>query len=166
MGTIKGLKDVELRFETNGVVDAINFKEADVVKRGDIIAVLNQQDAILKLEYAQAKLKTSQTQMLTAKKKLEKSEWVGEIGKRMEFVDLVCVDSYPIQGQFGESFFNKFLDGHNNSYTWKTGLNLRGDIVSFKATVKAHEEFRGKKSAILTRGVILQRKEAENHAVL
>lgn len=80
MGTIKGIKEIELRFEVNGVIDAINFKEADIIKRGDTIAALNQQDAILKLEYAQSKLKTSQTQMLTAKKKLEIHQKLYSIG--------------------------------------------------------------------------------------
>jgi RND family efflux transporter MFP subunit len=80
MGTIKGLKEIELRFETNGVIEAINFKEGDLIKTGDTIAVLNQQDAILKLEYSQAKLKTTQTQMLTAKKKLEVHQRLYELG--------------------------------------------------------------------------------------
>jgi len=80
MGAIKGFKEIELRFENNGVIDAINFKEADFIKRGDTIAVLSQQDAILKLEYSQSKLKTSQTQMLTAKKKLEIHQKLYELG--------------------------------------------------------------------------------------
>jgi RND family efflux transporter MFP subunit len=80
MGTIKGLREIELRFEVNGVIDTINFKEADLIKKGDTIAALNQQDAILKLEYAQSKLKTSQTQMLTAKKKLQIHQKLYNIG--------------------------------------------------------------------------------------
>ena len=80
MGTIKGIKEVELRFEANGLIEAVNFKEGDFIKRGDVIAVLNQQDSILKLEYAQSKLKTSQTQMLTAKKKLEIHQKLYQLG--------------------------------------------------------------------------------------
>ena len=80
MGTIKGNREIEMRFEVNGVIEAINFKEGDFIKRGDTIAVLNQQDAILKLEYAQSKLKTSQTQMLTAKKKLEIHQKLYQLG--------------------------------------------------------------------------------------
>lgn len=80
MGTIKGNKEIELRFETNGVIEAINFREGDFVKKGDTVAVLNQQDAILKLEYAESKLKTSQTQMLTAKKKLEVHQKLYQLG--------------------------------------------------------------------------------------
>jgi RND family efflux transporter MFP subunit len=51
-----------------------------LIKRGDTIATLNQQDAILKLEYSQTKLKTVQTQMLEAKKKLEVHQGLYEIG--------------------------------------------------------------------------------------
>jgi len=80
MGTIKGVREIELRFEANGVIDAINFREGDFIKKGDVVAVLNQQDAILKLEYSQSKLKTSQTQMLTAKKKLEIHQKLYELG--------------------------------------------------------------------------------------
>jgi RND family efflux transporter MFP subunit len=80
MGTIKGIREIELRFEVNGVIDAINFKEGDLLKKGDTIAALNQQDAILKLEYSQSKLKTAQTQMLTAKKKLEIHQQLYQIG--------------------------------------------------------------------------------------
>lgn len=80
MGTIKGNKEIELRFETNGVIEAINFKEGDFLRGGDTIAALNQQDVILKLEYAQSKLKTSQAQMLTAKKKLEIHQKLYQLG--------------------------------------------------------------------------------------
>jgi membrane fusion protein, multidrug efflux system len=71
MGTIKGDREVELRFESNGIVDSINFFEGDLVRRGDIIATLAQKDALLKLEYAKSKLKTQQLAEEAAKKKLE-----------------------------------------------------------------------------------------------
>ena len=71
MGTIKGDREVELRFESNGIVDSINFFEGDLVRRGDIIATLAQKDALLKLEYAKTKLNTQQFAEQAAKKKLE-----------------------------------------------------------------------------------------------
>jgi membrane fusion protein, multidrug efflux system len=71
MGTIKGDREVELRFESNGLVDSINFFEGDLVRRGDIIATLAQKDALLKLEYAKSKLKTQQLAEEGAKKKLD-----------------------------------------------------------------------------------------------
>jgi len=71
MGTIKGDREVELRFESNGIVDSINFFEGDLVRRGDIIATLVPKDALLKLEYSKTKLKTQQFSEEAAKKKLE-----------------------------------------------------------------------------------------------
>jgi membrane fusion protein (multidrug efflux system) len=71
MGTIKGDREVELRFSTNGIIDSINFFEGDMVRKQDIIATLEQKDQLLKLEYAKSKLKTQETAELAAKKKLE-----------------------------------------------------------------------------------------------
>jgi RND family efflux transporter MFP subunit len=71
MGTIKGDREVELRFATNGIVDSINFFEGDLVRRGDIIATLEQKDALLKLEYAKIKLRTQKFTEESAEKKLE-----------------------------------------------------------------------------------------------
>ena len=71
MGTIKGDREVELRFESSGLVDSINFFEGDLVRKGDIIATLAQKDALLKLEYSKTKLRTQQFAEEAAKKKLE-----------------------------------------------------------------------------------------------
>jgi membrane fusion protein, multidrug efflux system len=71
MGTVKGDREVELRFASNGIVDSINFFEGDLVRKGDIVATLEQKDAVLKLEYSKTKLKTQQFVEESAKKKLE-----------------------------------------------------------------------------------------------
>ncbi len=56
MGTIKGFKEVDLKFETNGILESFNFEEGERVQEGDIIANLNQRDALLKLKYAELEL--------------------------------------------------------------------------------------------------------------
>jgi len=71
MGTIKGDKEVELRFPVNGIVDSVNFFEGDLIRKGDIISTLEQKDALLKLEYSKSKLKTQEIAEQAAKKKLE-----------------------------------------------------------------------------------------------
>jgi membrane fusion protein, multidrug efflux system len=71
MGTIRGDREVELRFTTNGIINSINFFEGDIVRRGDIIATLDQKEALLKLEYTRIKLRTQQFAEEAAKKKLE-----------------------------------------------------------------------------------------------
>jgi membrane fusion protein (multidrug efflux system) len=53
MGNIKGFKEVDLRFETSGILESFNFEEGERIQEGDIIANLNQRDALLKLKYAE-----------------------------------------------------------------------------------------------------------------
>jgi len=57
MGNIKGLKEIELRFETSGILESFNFEEGERVQEGDIIANLNQRDALLKLKYSELEVK-------------------------------------------------------------------------------------------------------------
>ena len=53
MGNIKGVREIELKFETNGILESFNFEEGERIQEGDIIANLNQRDALLKLKYAE-----------------------------------------------------------------------------------------------------------------
>ncbi|UCD55305.1 MAG: efflux RND transporter periplasmic adaptor subunit [Candidatus Omnitrophota bacterium] len=53
MGNIKGFKEVDLRFETNGILESFNFEEGERIQEGDIMANLNQRDSLLKLKYAE-----------------------------------------------------------------------------------------------------------------
>ncbi|HNX90521.1 MAG TPA: efflux RND transporter periplasmic adaptor subunit [Candidatus Omnitrophota bacterium] len=56
MGRIAGFKEIDLRFESNGVMESFNFEEGERILEGDIIASLNQKDALLKLKYASLEL--------------------------------------------------------------------------------------------------------------
>jgi membrane fusion protein (multidrug efflux system) len=56
MGTIKGGSEIELRFQIQGTIAAFNFHEGDKVRKGEIIARLDQSDALLKLKQAQMEL--------------------------------------------------------------------------------------------------------------
>lgn len=53
MGNVKGFKEIGLKFETNGILESFNFEEGERIQEGDIIANLNQKDALLKLKYAE-----------------------------------------------------------------------------------------------------------------
>ena len=59
MGTIKGFKEIDLKFETNGILENFNFEEGERMQEGDIIANLNQRDALLKLKYSEIELEKS-----------------------------------------------------------------------------------------------------------
>ncbi len=51
LGTVKGFREIRLKFEIAGLIDSFNFREGEEIQEGDIIATLNQKDALLKLKY-------------------------------------------------------------------------------------------------------------------
>lgn len=80
MGTVKGVSEVPLKFEINGVIEAINFREGDMVSAGEVVASLDKKDAQLKVDYSKSKLESAKTQALSAKKKLDILKQFYEIG--------------------------------------------------------------------------------------
>ena len=93
LGTIKGFREFDLKFPVQGVVEYINFKEGEKITQGDIIASLDQKEALLKLEYSkielekqtklfelgsivETKLKQSQLEYQSAKAELDKTNLV------------------------------------------------------------------------------------------
>jgi len=94
MGTVKGEIEIELKFEINGVIKSINFREGEMVKKGDLIACLDPKDAQLKLEYTKSKLASAQASYQSSLKKLEihkKLYGAGAIIKsKLEEIELEC----------------------------------------------------------------------------
>lgn len=92
IGTIRGFKKINLRFEINGVIASFNFREGDLVEEGDIIAELDHQDAQLKVKFREAKLEAARTRMEANKKKLDQHQKLFEIGaiikSKLEEVEL------------------------------------------------------------------------------
>lgn len=80
MGTVKGGLEIPLKFEINGVIEAINFREGDMINKGDAIASLDKKDAQLKIDYAKAKAESAKTQAQAAKKKYEIHKNLYDIG--------------------------------------------------------------------------------------
>ena len=93
LGTIKGFREFDMKFPVAGSVEYINFKEGERITQGDIIASLDQKEALLKLEYAkveldkqtklfelgsiiETKLKQSQLEYQSAKTELDKTNLV------------------------------------------------------------------------------------------
>jgi membrane fusion protein (multidrug efflux system) len=93
LGTVKGFREFDLKFPASGILEYINFKEGEHITKGDIIASLDQKEALLKLEYAkvelekqtklfelgstiETKLKQSQLEYQSAKAELEKTNLV------------------------------------------------------------------------------------------
>ncbi len=117
MGTVKGSLEIELKFEVNGVIESINFREGDVIYKGELIATLDKKDAQLKVDYAKSKLESAKVQSLTAKKKLEIFENLYEIGGiikvKLEEVELevqaaeLQVESAKVELASAESEYKK-----------------------------------------------------------
>ena len=80
MGTVKGGLEIPLKFEISGVIASINFREGDMINKGDIIASINKKDSQLKVDYARSKMDAAKTQALTAKKKYELYKSLYDIG--------------------------------------------------------------------------------------
>jgi hypothetical protein len=87
------------------------------------------------------------------------SQYVGEVGKRQVFeATLVVLKSWD--GDYGMTFFHKFIDATGNVMVWFGSGNLYhfgadevkvGEKVTFKATVKAHNDRQGVRQTILNR---------------
>ena len=60
IGNIKGLKEVDLKFQVAGIIESFNFEEGEKIQEGDIIASLIQRDALLKLKYSELELNKNQ----------------------------------------------------------------------------------------------------------
>ena len=80
LGNIEGLREIELKFEVNGIIEFFNFKEGDPVKKGEVIARLNNKDPLLKVKYRKAKLGVAKSNYNQAAKKLEMHENLFKIG--------------------------------------------------------------------------------------
>jgi len=71
MGSLKAKAEIPLRFEVQGLVQKILFKEGDRIKKGDLIANLDTKNAELKVKYAQSKLIAAEKTYNSLLKKLE-----------------------------------------------------------------------------------------------
>jgi hypothetical protein len=78
------------------------------------------------------------------------SKWVGKVGDKLKFVARPVL-IYSMETQWGYSYLYRFVqDG--NELIWKTGTWLDTDIeYEVSGTIKAHNEYRGKKQTELTR---------------
>lgn len=79
-GTIRGQQEVPLKFEVSGVVRTINFREGDLVEAGEIVAILDDRDAQLKVEHAQKRLEAAEAQANLAATRLSVHERLFGIG--------------------------------------------------------------------------------------
>lgn len=87
------------------------------------------------------------------------SEYIGNVGDRIEFTAIPkCVYSY--ETDYGWNYIYKFQDG-DNIIIWKTSKALDDVETTFKATVKAHNEYKGIKQTEVTRAKEIARSHKE-----
>ena len=92
LGTIKGEKEVIIKPQINGIIKAINFKEGDKIKKGDVIATLDSAEARIRVQQMQHKLDSAQASYQAILKRQQIYEHLYKIGAiikmRLEEVQL------------------------------------------------------------------------------
>ena len=79
-GTVRGQMEVPLKFEINGVVKAIHFREGELVQHGEAIADLDDHELQLRVEHSQAKLAAAQAQEKLAAHRMAMHERLFQLG--------------------------------------------------------------------------------------
>lgn len=87
------------------------------------------------------------------------NEYVGHPGDKVEG-EVKVVFHTSFLGSFGTTHMFTLLDKKGRNYTWfgsgsaiqtLSDLNKTGDYIAIKATIKKHQEYKGRKQTILTR---------------
>jgi hypothetical protein len=82
------------------------------------------------------------------------SEWVGEIGKRLDGLEVTCESVKGFEGQYGYCGIHKLVTAAGDRIVWFAsgdGWIKEGETVTVSATVKGHNEFRGAKETAVSR---------------
>lgn len=80
LGTVRGQSEAELKFEVNGTVRSILFREGDLVEEEQELAALDDREARLRVEYAESKRETAQAQLKLAQKRMSVNEQLYRLG--------------------------------------------------------------------------------------
>lgn len=89
------------------------------------------------------------------------NEHVGEVGKRQEFT--VTVERLSISyGIYGETGIHNMTDEHGNALVWFASESSewmeQGRAYRIKATVKDHNEYKGRKQTVVNRVSVIEEK--------
>ncbi|MGQ0645450.1 MAG: efflux RND transporter periplasmic adaptor subunit [Elusimicrobiota bacterium] len=84
VGNVVGGSEIPLRFEVEGTIAQLDFREGDKMRKGDIIARLNQRDAFLKMKRAELELDQAEKLFALdaiARSKLEEARLAYELAR-------------------------------------------------------------------------------------
>ena len=85
-----------------------------------------------------------------AKKESSTSSYQGSIGERLSLQGhLVLLASW--ETDFGMTYLYNITDEQGNVFIWKTNKFLKAGTITYKGTVKEHNEYKGIQQTILTR---------------
>jgi hypothetical protein len=85
------------------------------------------------------------------------STWVGEVGDRVTFENATLNSVRELDGNFGITYLHKFTDAAGNDLVWfasNDNLGDEGEVLTFKATVKRHGDYRGRKNTVINRAKV------------
>ena len=80
MGNIKGEKEVDMKFEVQGVLKSFNFLEGERVVKAEVVAELDPKDYLQRLKYAETKLKSALAGLAAKRKEYEMYKRLYDIG--------------------------------------------------------------------------------------
>ena len=80
MGNIKGEKEVDMKFEVQGVLKSFNFLEGERVGKAEVVAELDPKDYLQRLKYAETKLKSALAGLAAKRKEYEMYKRLYDIG--------------------------------------------------------------------------------------
>lgn len=90
----------------------------------------------------------------TREHKNRSNEHLGTVGVRKMFPNLKLIGVSITEGYYGNTYIHRFEDEAGNSLVWFGSKELdvkEGSIVNLKATIKSHDEYKGRKQTIITR---------------
>lgn len=92
-----------------------------------------------------------------AKKAAKSNEHLGQVGVRSDFHGLTVVRVTPVEGAYSMTYITGFEDEKGNSLVWFASKRIAevGKTLNLKATVKAHDEYKGRNQTVITRAALI-----------
>ena len=143
--TVEGDSDYIRNIRTLANTEAVGYKHI-----GFVASIIPAHDREMERE-------TERVRKATAEANRPESNWIGAIGDRMTIKAVTLETVKELDGRFGITFLHKFTDGYGNDITWfasRDNICAVGDTIAMTATIKRHDEFRGRKNTIVNRAKV------------
>jgi membrane fusion protein (multidrug efflux system) len=112
MGTLKPAEEVDLSFETSGKIVTINFTEGTRVKKGDLLAKINDRPLQAQLEKLEAQLKMAEAKEFRQRSLLDKDAISQESYDQIQTdVQTIKADINLIKARISETELRAPFDG-------------------------------------------------------